>query len=54
VFSSTGYSASVANFNVISLANDMVFSDGATLETPTLTGSVAAGYALALTIGLAS
>ena len=54
VFSSTGYSASVANFNVISLATDMVFSDGATLETPTLTGSVAAGYSLALTIGLAS
>jgi protocatechuate 3,4-dioxygenase beta subunit len=53
VFASDGYSASVANFNQVSLASDNVFSDGATLETPTITGSVAAGYALALTIGIA-
>jgi protocatechuate 3,4-dioxygenase beta subunit len=53
VFASTGYSASVANFNQVSLASDNVFSDGATLETPTITGSVAAGYALALTVGVA-
>ena len=53
VFASTGYSASVANFNQVSLASDNVFSDGATLETPTITGSVSAGYALALTVGIA-
>ena len=54
VFASTGYSASVANFNQISLATDNVFSDGATLETPTISGSVSAGYALALTVGIAA
>jgi len=53
VFASSGYSASVANFNQISLATDNVFSDGATLETPTISGSVSAGYAIALTIGIA-
>ena len=53
VFASTDYSASVANFNQISLASDNVFSDGATLETPTISGSVSAGYAIALTIGIA-
>lgn len=54
VFASTGYSASVANFNQISLGTDNVFSDGATLETPTISGSVGAGYAIALTVGVAA
>ena len=54
VFASTGYGASVANFNQISLATDNVFSDGATLETPTISGSVGAGYALALTMAIAA
>jgi hypothetical protein len=34
---------SAANLAGVSLATDMVFSDGATLETPTVTGSVDAG-----------
>ena len=54
VFATSGYSASVTNFAQISLATDNVFSDGATLETPTITGSVSAGYALALTVGIAA
>jgi protocatechuate 3,4-dioxygenase beta subunit len=54
VFASTGYSASIGNFKSISLATDNVFSDGATLETPTITGSVAEGYALGLKIGMAA
>jgi hypothetical protein len=29
-------------------------ADGATLETPTITGSVSAGYAIALTVGIAA
>lgn len=53
VFASSGYSASIANFAQVSLTSDNVFSDGATLETPTITGSIAAGYALALTVGIA-
>jgi protocatechuate 3,4-dioxygenase beta subunit len=53
VFATTGYSASVSNFNQVSLSTDNVFSDGATLETPTITGSVSAGYAIALNVGVA-
>jgi len=36
----------------VSLESDMVFSDGAELETPTVTGSVDEGYAVALTVGV--
>jgi len=50
----SGYSASVSNLSQVSLATDNVFSDGATLETPTITGSVSAGCALALTVGIAA
>lgn len=53
VFATTGYSASVSNFSQISLSSDNVFSDGATLETPTISGSVSAGYAIALNVGVA-
>jgi protocatechuate 3,4-dioxygenase beta subunit len=53
VFATTGYSASVSNFNRVSLSTDNVFSDGATLETPTISGSVSAGYAIALNVGVA-
>ena len=48
-----GYSASIANFAAISFATDNVFSDGTTLEMSTLSGSVDAGYAAALTVGMA-
>ena len=37
----------------VSLATDMVFSDGAELETPTITGSVAEGYAIVMTAAIA-
>jgi len=53
VFATTGYSASVSNFSKVSLSTDGVFSDGATLETPTISGSVSAGYAIALNVGIA-
>lgn len=36
----------------MTLASDNVFSDGATLETPTVSGSVSAGYVLDLTVGI--
>jgi protocatechuate 3,4-dioxygenase beta subunit len=54
VFATTGYSASVSNFSKVSLSTDGVFSDGATLETPTISGSVSAGYAIALNVGIAA
>ena len=52
VYATTGYSASVTNAAKITLATDNVFSDGATLETPTWTGDVTSGIALALDVGV--
>ena len=52
--SATGYSASIANLAAISFATDNVFSDGTTLEMATVSGSVSAGYAATLTVGVAA
>jgi protocatechuate 3,4-dioxygenase beta subunit len=52
VFATTGYEASITNLSQISLATDMVFSDGAETETPTVTGNVSDGYAASLTVGV--
>ena len=52
VFATTGYEQSVANLAQVSLATDMVFSDGATLEIPTIAGSVADGFAATLTVAI--
>ena len=54
VYATTGYSQSVTNLAQVSLATDMVFSDGATLELPAVTGSVAAGYTAVITVAVAS
>jgi protocatechuate 3,4-dioxygenase beta subunit len=53
VFATAGYEASVANFAATSLATDMVFSDGADLETPTFSGDATAGYVATLTVPIA-
>ena len=47
-----GYGASVTNFAQISFATDNVFSDGTSTEMATVTGSVADGYVVALTVGI--
>jgi len=52
VYATDGYAQSAGNLSRVSLASDMVFSDGAELETPTVTGSDDAGYVVALTIGV--
>ena len=53
VYATTGYSASVSNFSRVSLASDNVFGeDQAAKQLPTITGSVSAGYAAALTVGI--
>jgi protocatechuate 3,4-dioxygenase beta subunit len=52
VYATSGYTGSAANLASVSLATDTVFSDGATLETPTVTGSVNAGYEAAITVGI--
>jgi protocatechuate 3,4-dioxygenase beta subunit len=53
-YATTGYASSVTNLSRVSLATDMVFSDGATLELPTITGTAAAGYAAALSVAVAA
>jgi protocatechuate 3,4-dioxygenase beta subunit len=50
VYATDGYSQSVNNLKGVSLQSDMVFSDGADQETPTVSGSVASGLTVALTV----
>lgn len=50
----SGYASSLTNFNRISFATDNVFSDGYTTQLATLSGSVSAGYAATLTVGIAA
>lgn len=50
----SGYSQSVTNFAQISFATDNVFSDGVSTQTATITGSVAAGYASSLVVGISA
>jgi protocatechuate 3,4-dioxygenase beta subunit len=52
VYATSGYTGSAANLANVSLATDMVFSDGATLETPAVTGDVSSGFQAALTVGV--
>jgi protocatechuate 3,4-dioxygenase beta subunit len=52
VFATDGYSQSVTNMKRVSLDSDNVFSDGATLETPTVTGSVSDGYVISLKVAV--
>jgi len=52
VYATSGYSASVSNLSKISLASDLVFSDGATQETPAVSGSVASGYTATLDVAV--
>lgn len=49
VYATDGYSTSVRNLSQVSLATDNVFSDGAELETPAVSGSASAGYVASLT-----
>lgn len=52
VFAESGYSASVANLSRVSLAGDNVFSDGSTLQLPTISGNVEGGYTAELTVAI--
>jgi len=52
VFAVSGYEASINNYAAVSLSSDMVFSDGASTETPTMTGNITDGYVAALTVGV--
>ena len=52
VFASASYESSVKNMAQTSLSSDNVFSDGATLELATITGSVAGGLTATLTVAV--
>jgi protocatechuate 3,4-dioxygenase beta subunit len=52
VFATDGYSASVRNLTQVSLASDNVFRDGATLETPEISGSPSQGYTVSLKVAV--
>ncbi len=50
VYGSDGYGSSRQNLTHVSLSSDDVFSDGATAETPTVTGDLTQGYVVTLTV----
>lgn len=52
VYATSGYSSSAKNQAQITLASDMVFSDGASLELATVTGDVTSGMTAALTVAV--
>ncbi|MFT4025607.1 MAG: hypothetical protein QM676_02210 [Novosphingobium sp.] len=56
VFNSSGYSTSLSNYSQVSLSSDSVFGSNTSAQlaqmTPTVTGSVAAGYTATATIGI--
>ena len=52
VYAVAEYEQSIRNAAQVSLTSDMVFSDGASLELATITGSVAGGLAAALTVAV--
>jgi protocatechuate 3,4-dioxygenase beta subunit len=54
VYATSGYSASVTNLAGTSLASDMVFSDGSSLQVASITGSVGSDLAGALTVAIAA
>jgi protocatechuate 3,4-dioxygenase beta subunit len=54
VYKTAGYEQSVANFAKVSLSKDMVFSDGFTLQMPTVSGSPTAGFEAWLTLGVSA
>ena len=51
VYATSGYAGSASNLSQISLASDMVFSDGAALELATVSGSVS-GFVAALSVAV--
>lgn len=51
-YATAGYEQSITNLAQVSLATDNVFSDGASLELATVTGSVAGGFTATLSIAV--
>ena len=53
VYATPGYEQSIANLSQVSLASDTVFSDGASLELATMSGTVASGLTATLSVAVA-
>jgi hypothetical protein len=52
VYATDGDSQSVRNLAQTSLQTDMVFSDGVSLQTPTVTGNSTNGYTASFVVGV--
>ncbi len=54
VYATTGYSSSASNLSRISYATDNIFSDGYSLQLGAMSGNVADGYVVTLTVAVAA
>ena len=52
VYATVGYEQSITNLQQVSLATDMVFSDGPSLEIPSIAGDVNAGFTATLNVAV--
>lgn len=52
VYATSGYEQSLSNLSRVSLASDMVFSDGVATQTPSMTGNATSGYVSSLVVGV--
>jgi protocatechuate 3,4-dioxygenase beta subunit len=52
VYATSGYEQSSSNMERVSLSSDMVFSDGVSLQTPSMTGNAQSGYVSSLVVGV--
>ena len=52
VYATAGYESSITNAAQVTLASDNVFSDGASLELPTMSGSVASSLTASITVAV--
>ncbi|MFL7839538.1 MAG: hypothetical protein ACK2T4_04855 [Candidatus Promineifilaceae bacterium] len=52
VYATDGYEQSVSNLSHISLTTDNIFSDGVDSQMAAVTGDVANGYTVRLTVGV--
>lgn len=52
VYETSGYERSVDNLSQLSLDSDNVFSDGVSLQMPSMTGNASSGYVSSLVVGV--
>jgi protocatechuate 3,4-dioxygenase beta subunit len=52
VYATSGYEQSSSNMSRVSLSDDMVFSDGVSSQTPSMTENARSGYVSSLVIGV--